>query len=627
MKKILLILVLFFTSWMTYEAINIWILLDSPRTSIWRLRLYDRNGKTLADLPKSWGYSVHYEWDLDSRLIESIIQIEDQRFFSHYGIDIIGKLWALRENYSAGKTVRGGSTISEQYIKNIYFPNIPRTLSQKITESLWAIVLETKYSKEEILKKYLDSLYMGNGIYGLQWALDIYFSDEKIATLSDSSLIEIITRIKYPNTTEGSIEYKNLLAQKLRLPALSSIIPKREKPEYKNLFPFLTDRIESEISRYCQGMENTLENYILRIPIDLCKRSDISLITSIDMRLNNEASSLLESTLSPLEEKNIHNGSIYIWSEKEKKVLVYIGNRENTQENAIDMITRRRSVGSVLKPFVYLLALRRWADPDSLILDESKVYKTGKNNQSFVPENYIPKSYGPIPLREGLGNSLNSATVRLSEYLGIGHIYDFYRSSGLDLDHDAGYYGYGISLGAVELTLENIVHGYRTFLDLENSDNFLLFDILSDSGNRLRTFWISSILNTSIPLAVKTGTSTDFHDNWTIGYNKDIIVGIWVGNTNNETMDDVSWITGAGPIYHAMVETLIAYSYVQYSPLSPPSNIRLEYICQDKNCLQKKSAYIRNGFSQKSRPLSNLYFEKDFFTPLTLEEKKKWKIE
>lgn len=626
MKKILLILILFFTSWMTYEAINIWILLDSPRTSIWRLRLYDRNGKTLADLPKSWGYSVHYEWDLDSRLIESIIQIEDQRFFSHYGIDIIGKLWALRENYSAGKTVRGGSTISEQYIKNIYFPNIPRTLSQKITESLWAIVLETKYSKEEILKKYLDSLYMGNGIYGLQWALDIYFSDEKIATLSDSSLIEIITRIKYPNTTEGSIEYKNLLAQKLRLPALSSIIPKREKPEYRNLFPFLTDRIESEISLYCQGMENTLESYILRIPIDLCKRSDISLFTSIDMWLNLYADTILEGTLYPLEEKNVHNGSIYIWSEKEKKVIAYIGNRVNTRENAIDMITRKRSVWSVLKPFIYELALERWWNLDSLILDDTRVYETADDATSYIPENYIPKSYGPISLREALGNSLNSATVRLSEKIGIGKIYERFRTLWFDLDHEVGYYGYGISLWGVELSLENIVAGYRTLLDINNSEKFLLFDILSNANNRARTFGISSILNTSIPLAVKTGTSTDFRDNWAIWYNKDIIIGVWVGNTNSESMDDVSWVTGAGPLYHAIAEDLIARGYITQIDIYPPRGIISSFLCMDTRCLQKSISYIREGWSRKSRPTSSLYYREDFVTEMSEQEMKKWKI-
>lgn len=627
MKKIFLILLLFITSWMTYEAMNISILLDSPLVWLGRLRLYDRNGEILADLPKSWGYSVHYEWSFDSRLISSIVEIEDQRFFSHYGVDIIGKLWALRENYAAGKTVRGGSTITEQYIKNTYFPGVPRTLSQKFTESLWAIVWEMKYNKEEILRKYLDSVYMGNGIYGVQGALYIYFPNEQISTLSDASLIEIITRIKYPNTTERSTEYRNRLSEKLGIALLADNIPKREKPEYRDLFPFLTDRIQSEISLYCQGSDNTLENYIIRIPKDLCKKNDLSLVTSIDMWLSVYVGNLLEGMLYPLETKNVHNGSIYIWSEKEKKILTYIGNRINTRENAIDMITRKRSVWSVLKPFIYELALEQWWNPDSLILDDTRVYETAEESTSYVPENYVPKAYGPISLREALWNSLNSATVRLSEKIGIGKIYERFRRVWFDLDHEVGYYGYGISLWTVELSLENIVAGYRTLLDASNTEKFLLFDMLSDASNRARTFGISSILSTSLPLAVKTGTSTDFRDNWVIWYSKDIIIGVWVGNTNNESMDDISWVTGAWPIYHAIAEDMIRRGYITPRDLSIPRGIISSFLCMDSRCLQKQATFTRNGSTRKSRPISNLYYKEDFVTDMTLEEIEKWKIQ
>lgn len=157
----------------------------------------------------------------------------------------------------------------------------------------------------------------------------------------------------------GIEEYKNLLQEKLGIPPSLEPIPKREKLEFTNIFPFLTDRIKSEITSYCISLDNSLEKFIMQIPTDLCKSNDISLVTSIDMGISQYAANILEATLFPLEEKNVHNGSIYIWSEKEKKVLTYIGNRLNTQENAIDMISRKRSVGSVLKPFIYELALEK----------------------------------------------------------------------------------------------------------------------------------------------------------------------------------------------------------------------------------------------------------------------------
>ena len=111
--------------------------------------------------------------------------------------------------------------------------------------------------------------------------------------------------------------------------------------------------------------------------------------------------------------------------------------------------------------------------------------------------------------------------------------------------------------------------------------------MLSDAGNRARTFGVSSILNTSIPLAVKTGTSTDFHDNWVVGYDEDIIMGVWIGNADNESMDDISGVTGAGPLYHGIAEYLISSGYITSKERVPPSGIVYTYICLDKKCLQK----------------------------------------
>lgn len=204
------------------------------------------------------------------------------------------------------------------------------------------------------------------------------------------------------------------------------------------------------------------------------------------------------------------------------------------------MITRRRSVGSLLKPFIYLLALRSGADSEDYILDDKTIYETGVDGKYFIPENYNPKSYGPIRLREALGNSLNAATVRITDIIGITNVYNALRGFGLSLDHDVGYYGYGISLGTVETSMENIISSYRSLLEYSDPNIWQIAHILSDSRNRARTFGISSILNTSIPQSVKTGTSTDFRDNWAVSYSPDAIIGVWVGNTDGSSMGDVS---------------------------------------------------------------------------------------
>lgn len=182
---------------------------------------------------------------------------------------------------------------------------------------------------------------------------------------------------------------------------------------------------------------------------------------------------------------------------------------------------------------------------EQFILDDTRIYPTGVGDQSFIPINYSPKSYGPIRLREALGNSLNSAAVRLSETLGISRIHHFLKENGLELDHDAGYYGYGIALGNIELTLENIVHAGAGLINMNDGDLFLLQEALANPRNRSAAFGISSILNSTLSLPVKTGTSTDFRDNWALSYHPDAVIGVWVGNADGSPMQDVSGVSGA----------------------------------------------------------------------------------
>ena len=140
----------------------------------------------------------------------------------------------------------------------------------------------------------------------------------------------------------------------------------------------------------------------MSLPRDFCTTKNLKLDTSIDLEVSTFAHDIMESILTPLEAKNIHNSGIYVYSIKEGKVITYIGNRENTKDNALDMITARRSVGSVLKPFIYRMSFEKGTDGESYILDDTRVYATENPTKNYIPENYIPKSYGPIRLREAL---------------------------------------------------------------------------------------------------------------------------------------------------------------------------------------------------------------------------------
>lgn len=588
------------------------------------------DGTLMSRTGLSWWYQIPYHWNLENKLIKSIIQIEDQRFYRHHGVDIWGKIWAIRENIRAGGIVRWGSTITEQYIKNTYYRSEKRTYLQKIKESILASVIEIWWDKEQILRGYLDTIYMWNSFYGIGTALSEYYGNTWAENLDDQKIAELLERIHSPNTKD--LIYEKKLQERLWLQTgeqQSTYTEYKKWAYFIDRFPLLKNRVQKEREKYCVWKENQLAQFLQEDPPAwICKSESWDLRLSVDSRAMQYAQDELESTIQPLEKENIHNGAIYIIHPLTQKVIVYIGNREqNNAYSDIDMITERRSIGSILKPFIYLFALKNGADTEDFVLDNHKPYPTGKENTYFVPENYIPKSYGPVRIREALWNSLNSSTVRITESLWLSQVYDFLKEIGADFNHDVGYYGYGLSLGTPELTLENIVQIYRYITLTKDRDSYLITRTLSDGGNRAKTFWLSSILETSIPLPVKTGTSTDFRDNWTVSYHGDAIIGIWVGNSDNSSMEDVSWVSGAWPLWKKMAEYLIRRWLIREYQIDIPEGIHTIPICLDRTCIQKEIHPTKKTTTPKSRIRDKLYFEEDFFGQMTQEEKKEWKIQ
>jgi membrane carboxypeptidase/penicillin-binding protein PbpC len=461
--------------------------------------------------------------------------------------------------------------------------------------------------------------------------MELYFPWKTPEDLTKEEILDIITRIHSPNMTLSDSgeweEYRRETWARLGWEAGISVSQSPHKRRSIEPYPMITERILQAKKRYCMWEKTELEKWSYKIPVDMCSGRSIELELSLSLELQNYTNEVIQKTLSRIEKENVTGSAVYIYNPSDKKVLAYVGNRwVSPIDGDIDMITRRRSVGSILKPFIYLLALREWAELESLILDDTRTYPTWTDGRVFVPQNYNPRTYGPVRLREALGNSLNSSTVRLSESIGIWRIYDFFRSVGLPLDHDAGYYWYGISLGTVELSLEHIVEAYSLLTDTEDPNIFLIEKALSDPQNRAKTFGISSILNSSIDLPVKTGTSTDFRDNWAVSYHKDAIIGIWVGNTDGSSMEDVSWVSGAWPIWHTVAEYMIGRWLMRDNETSIPTWVKDTLLCLDERCLRKERTYMKDPESIKSRTIDNIYYTEDFVWALTREEKEKWKI-
>lgn len=622
MKKILPILITLILTGLIFFVTDVWTTVNQkPNIEFGHLILRDRTGIVMTDKWRSGGYALPYTWKTDTELVRAIIEIEDARFYEHNGVNLAAKIASFYQNIEAGWVVRGGSTITEQYVKNAFYNQAPRTIVQKLREAIGAYIIESHNSKKQILQKYLSLVYMGNGEYGIETVLQWEANDEVT--------LDTITRLKFPNITNSNsgtvLEYRRRISERLNIPIGNTHLFENRERKNINKYPILTNRVDHEVLLYCQKKTNTLKQWILSIPENLCDTNEINLTLTIDLDLMDTTIRIARGTLKSLEWNNVTNASIFILDPQNNTILVYIGSAN--PEEQIDMITRDRSVGSILKPFIYLLALRSWADSEDYILDDKTPYETGVDGKYFIPENYNPKAYGPVKIREALGNSLNAATVRITDIMGISTIYRWLREFGIRLDHDTGYYGYGISLGTIETSMENIIESYRVLIHEQDPDIWQIGQILTDSRNRARTFGISSILNTSIPMSVKTWTSTDFRDNWTISYSSNAIIGVWVWNTDGSSMGDVSGVTGAGPIWHQVAESMISRWMIKKQNSTLQNALKQIPICIDTKCLRKELMYTKKSESPKSRPSEWLYFSTDFFGKITPEEMKQWNIQ
>src|SRR5690606_26382378 len=296
---------------------------------------------------------------------------------------------------------------------------------------------------------------------------------------------------------------------------------------------------------------------------------------------------------------------------------------------------QQRQMGSALKPFIYLYAFSKGAHPDQLIVDLEKDFASAKQDEAYRPLNYGLREGGVMPLKLALANSFNISAVRLLEHLGLENTYRFMKDLGLPFDQPAQHYGLSLALGSPDLRMQDVADAYaalarngkriRSHLLRDESKNselvtwnlelpyFHLFDTLSIPLNRRRSLGVNSILNTTIPFAVKTGTTKNFHDNWTFGYHPDLVVATWVGNNDNSPMIDVDGITGAGPIWHRLVEFAIQQGYVDSSPLRTPNSELLTPKCLNKDCSRTELIYQQEDQKWYSDLESGHYCLEDFY--------------
>jgi penicillin-binding protein 1C len=541
------------------------------RPPIQSVALLDRNGIPLREsrVAERFSHELTLE-EVPPHVIAAVLAAEDKRFFSHHGIDWLATGRAALAGLTHGRIVSGASTITQQLVK--ISERRPRTWRAKLIESATALRLEQLWSKDRILAAYLNRLDFGNLNIGLAAAADYYFG-KPVSDLSDAEAAFLAGLPKNPRKLNPHVAAESARRRQLtvleRMRANGSLDPARFN---RAVAETLTLRPPQRRFRAPHFVEMVLQQLPETPPAELR--------TTLDFPLNERVETIVRDRLGQLREQNVRNAAAVVIDNATGNVIALVGSENYFSPGAgqVNGAWAQRSAGSALKPFTYLLALERGATPATIVADVRTSFPAAGG--FYRPENYNRRCHGPVRYRTALASSLNIPAVKvLLAAGGPAALHERLRECGLTtLNRPPEIYGLGLTLGNCEARLLEMTNAYASLARLGEfrpwrvlpTSNLTahrysrpelvwqIADILSDNSARTLAFGMNSALRFDYPVACKTGTSTDFRDNWTIGFTPEFSVGVWVGNFDGAPMREVSGVTGAGPILHAIFDYLHA---------------------------------------------------------------------
>lgn len=581
----------------------------------------DRNGVPLRDILSDNGGRMRWIslGEMSPSLINAVLTAEDRRFFYHPGVDPIAIIRAFYSNIRAGRVVSGGSTITQQLVR-IVRPR-RRGISSKVIEALTAVRIEMTMSKKEILEQYLNRAPFGNQLFGVEAASTMYFGKPaKDLSLSESAFLSILPRApgaynpyrnrvaKLSPPEEGKLRGGMITPYLRQAAGYSRLNRSRVEELYKGVLKRMyeskkIERVQWEmalnapplfVGRRWSFHAPHFVDMIGNLPEGKTVR------TSLDISLQEEVERIIRSNLAVLKNYNVSNAAAVVIDNLKAEVIALVGSVDYFNpllSGNVNGATAMRQPGSALKPFTYALALESGFTTSSVIPDVEMGFKAAEGE--YVPKNYDMKFRGPVRIRTALANSFNVPAVYLLSLLGTDRLLIKLRELGFEnLTEDSDYYGLGLTLGNGEVSLFELAAAYSALARggeyvkpsllaaarlpkvrkvFKRETAYIISDILSDSGARRMIFGEDSPLKLPFKVAVKTGTSKNFRDNWTVGYTPEYTVGVWVGNFDGSPMEGISGVTGAGPIFK---DIFLALS--KRAPLTwyaEPENIVHRSIC------------------------------------------------
>jgi penicillin-binding protein 1C len=527
--------------------------------------LLDRHGTPIQHLPlpNSSRAAPLLAEEIPADIIACTLAAEDKRFYDHGGIDLLATLRASRDFFTKRRIVSGASSITQQLIK-ITSPPAKRSPLTKIYEALAARRLEMTWTKRQILTAYLNHLDYGNLRIGTAEATRFYFQKP----VSDLSLAECALLAGLPQSPSRL----NPIRHPERAIARRNTVLKR----LARAGDHAPERIAAALAEPLR-LRPLAESQPAPWLAELVSSHHAQIQTTLDLPLQRDLEAIVREETAKLKEANLRHAAVVILHNSTGEILALAAsaNWDDPRGGQLNGALTPRSPGSTLKPFTYLLAMERLRRiPSSILADIPTPFRTEQGLD--LPENYDRTYRGPVTLRSALACSLNVPALReLNSLGGPRPLHEFLVSLGITtLGKDPELHGLGLTLGNAPVKLVELTNAYATIarqgrhfppilfpskfevgrstFDVQSA--YFIAEILSDSIARAPSFQPGGPLDLPFRCAVKTGTSSDFHDNWCIGFTPEFTVGVWAGNFEQQPMKGLSGIAGAGPIFHrAMV--------------------------------------------------------------------------
>lgn len=596
-------------------------------------KIYDRNHVLLYEIFGDENRSPITLEELPDYIVQATIAIEDKRFYHHLGFDLTGILRAGIKN-ARGESVEGGSTITQQLVKNALLTR-EKTVKRKLKELFLSVITEIIYSKRDILEMYLNYIPYGGTAVGIEAASQQYFNKPaKDLSLAEASVLAGLPQApsKYSPFQSNQSAAKNRQAEVLRRMVEDGYITLIKAEEAKStVLRYALSKTDIKAPHFVFYVRDKL---IEEYGVEKVEKGGLRVTTSLDLSIQNAAQASLSAEVETLKSYHVSNGASLVINPQTGEILSMVGSKDffdAPAEGQVNVTLAERQPGSSIKPIMYATAFQAGIlNPGTILVDNPICFDIPGQKQ-YCPKNYDGKFRGAVTVRQALGNSLNIPAVKSLKAIGLENFIDQAREMGITSWKDPSRYGLSLTLGGGEIKMIDLAQAFSVLanqgvkvplnpiLRVEDYKDNLLYDLnleqrradlvyltkyedeinkgeLNRVMSRAPAYLTSHIMqdnparnwafgpNSKLVIkdqvvSVKTGTTNNLKDNWTVGFTPEFLVATWVGNNNGDPMNQylVSGVTGAAPIWH----DIMAYLLENREPIwqEKPPDVKSDQVC------------------------------------------------